>query len=271
MSSEGQVSHRALSIHLSTILLLSACGPTLHPVPDIPITDPDVLLQRFADHRCGFGDLSAVARLRRDSKQGVIKGRITILARLDGRLRVDGWTPTDSLVATLTAGPEAFRYFERDAEECLRGKSCPENLALLLPVGLEVRETAGFLFGIPPVPRNIAEWTLLFDRKTGAYELGTVLPDGGAQKIWIREDGVPLAAERVEKGKRVYRMEASEFERTGGGHVFPMKVSLHASRFDTSLTVRYRSVDLDPDIREEDWDFPCPDGVTERIVHCREP
>jgi len=249
-------------------LLSASCGPTLHPLPVNPVTDPDVLLQRLADHRAGFTVLSAVARIENYSSRGVIKGRVTILSAMDGRLRVDGWTPTDSLVATLTADPDGFRFFERDGGECLTGPSCPENLGLLLPVGLEVREAAAVLFGIPPVRDVKAGWTVSFDRRVGAYELEADTPGGGVQRLWVREDGVPVAAERIENGERTYHMVASGFE-FRGGRPFPTRLGFKTSRHDTDLTVRYRSIDLEPDIIEGDWDFQCPQGVTVRRVRCR--
>ncbi|NOZ00604.1 MAG: outer membrane lipoprotein-sorting protein [Deltaproteobacteria bacterium] len=249
-------------------MLLASCGPHLYPVPRNPITEPSVLLNRLDEHAGRFNRLSAVARLSSKSEQGSVRGRITVLADIGGRLRVDGWTPTDSLVATLTAGPEDFHYFERGAGECLTGRSCPENLALLLPVGMEVRPTVGFLFGIPPI-RPAPDWTMSFDRRSGAYELVSRIRGGDWQRVWIREDGIPVAAEFIEDEKLVFRMNASDFRKVSG-RVFPMKVSLHATREDSSLTIKYRSVDLDPVIRDEDWDFTCPEGMGLRVVHCRD-
>jgi len=253
------------------MLLLTgvACGPTIYDLPDEPITDAGTLLERYADRKGDFADLSAVARMNSRSSRGTVRGRVTFLAEIHGRIRVDGWTPTDSLVASLTADEHGFMYFERDADECLTGPSCPENLALLLPAGLGVKGVAGLLFGLPPIPEDIDGWKISFDRRVGAYELVSESKDGSVHRLWLYEDGAPGAAEsRTGDGRLTFRMEAGDFKPMGGNR-FPMKIKFKSDRDDTDLTVKYRSLELDPDILEDDWSFECPEGLGIRTVRCR--
>ena len=248
------------------LLLVSACGPALYPEPVHPITDPDVLIARLDARRRALGSLSAVARVETYSRRGVAKGRVTILADAAGRLRVDAWTPSDDLVAALRADPDGFLYYERGANECVVGPSCPGNVGRLIPIGLDVRDACAALFGFPRVLPATTAWGVSFDRREGAYRLesGTAR---GSQRIWVRDDGVPVRAEYVEAGRVAWRLDAGDFK-TAGGEPWPHRLHFATARDDTDVTVRYRSLDPRAHIAPEDWAFDCPQGVPVRSLPC---
>lgn len=238
-------------------------------MPAQPITDPDLLLQRFARQCQAFGNLSAEARIERYDERGVLKGRVTFLADPAGRIRADAWSPTDQHLATLTADEEAFFYFERGAPECLTGLSCPENLGRLLPVGLRVREAVRVLFGIPPVYPPTGPWTIAFDQRVGAYRLQSEVTGGGVQRLWILEDGTPILAELGVSGRVHYRVEFSALE-SHGGRRFPGRIRVQVPSEKGDVTIRYRDVALDVPVEPGDFDFVCPQGLPVRVVPCQD-
>jgi hypothetical protein len=247
------------------IAVIAGCGPALHPVPADPVQDPAVLLDAVRARAARMGTMAAEARLSGRSDRGSARGRVSILADAAGsRLRVDAWTPTDDLVATLAAGPDGIGYFERGARACLAGPACRENLRLLLPLGLDLRDAVRALFGIPPGIDDAGPWTVAFDRRAGAYRLESVPTPEAAIRVWVREDGMVTRAQRFEAGLEVFRIAFGEF----GADGLPRTLDCFAPGEDAQVSIRYREVERGPALAPGDWALSCPRGLPTRPIPC---
>jgi hypothetical protein len=247
---------------------LSACC-TLHPMPAVPVTDPSVLLDRLAQRKAAATTLSAVARIEVYSKQGVVKGRVTILADAAGRLRLDGWSPSDDLLTVLAADRDRFLYFERGAKGCLAGPSCRANVARMLPIGLDLPDAVLALFGLPPLVPAESPWSVAFDRKVGAYRVESRTADG-VQRLWLLDDGTPVRAERTRGKTLVWNVQLEDFDDAGGARL-PRRMRFRSDREDLDVSLRYRSVTVPADAEAEDWQFECPAGLPVNDLPCEEP
>ncbi|HOI11124.1 MAG TPA: hypothetical protein PK313_11670 [Myxococcota bacterium] len=249
------------------VATIAGCGPALHPVPSDPVQDPAVLLDAVRARAARQGTMAAEARLSGRSDRGSARGRVSILADAAGsRLRVDAWTPTDDLVATLAADPEGFGYFERGAGACLAGPACRERLRLMLPLGLDLRDAVRALFGIPPGIDEPGPWTIAFDRRLGAYRLESVPAPEAAVRVWIREDGAVTRAQRVEAGLEVFRIDFGEF----GADGLPRTLDFRATGDDAQVSIRYREIEREPALAPGDWALSCPRGLPTRRLPCEE-
>jgi hypothetical protein len=262
MSTPAQAPFRLVAL----LTALAGCGGALQAVPANPVTDPGVLLARMQARRDTLRTLSATTRMEQYSDRGVVKGRVTLLVDAAGRLRADAWSPSDDLLAAMTASPEGFTYFERGADACITGQPCRSNLARLLPLGLDLADATAALFGIPPLRPAAGPWTMEFDRSAGAYRLESPTTSGAVQRVWIREDGVPVRGEVLRDGAREYRMEAQDL----GDDGLPRTIRVTVARDRTDLTIKFRSLDLDPAIDPGDWAVECPRGLPLRTLDCEE-
>ena len=254
---------------LAMLPVLAGCAAAFHPAPANPVSDPDVLLARMSARRAALPVVSAVARAESYSSRGALKGKVTFLLDGAGRVRVDAWSPSDDLLAVLTADPESFMYFERGAHECLAGRSCPSNLAILLPLGLDVREAASALLGFPPVRPPATAWSMSWDTAVGAYRLVSGTRDGRVQQVWLRDDGTPVRAAYGRPGKPDFEVELSGF-RAEGTFAYPAILRFRLARDRADVTVKYRSLDVSPKLDPKDWGFDCPQGARTRDVSCQE-
>jgi hypothetical protein len=209
--------------------------------------------------------------MRHRSKHGRIRGRVSILAdHSDSRIRVDAWTPTDDLVAAFVADSQRFLYYERGADSCLSGRSCPSNISLLLPTGLGVRESSSAVLGIPPLEGMEATARMDFDRKVGAYLLEAPVADGGLRRIWLRTDGAAMQAEEVVGRRLRWRMVLSDFRKVETGDSVPDRMRFESGVDGSILELAVRSGEVNPVIDPDDWVFYCPDGMSVREVRCLE-
>ncbi len=256
-----------LATAMALVTTLCTCGGRLAPMPLNPVTDADVILDRMQSRKATFNALSVTARMELYSKNGVAKGRVTLLVDRSGRLRADAWTPSSDLIVSMKADRHTFDYFERGADACLSGVPCTRNLDRVLPLGLSLVDATAALFGFPPVLTPATPWSIRFDRTLGAYHLACGLEDGARQHLWIRDDGTPLRAEVIGINGLVYRAEFGDFE---GTRSLPRYLRFVTPRNDTDFTIRYRSWDLVPDISDEDWVFECPQGLRTIPLPCEE-
>lgn len=248
-------------IRVVICLLVLSCGPTLHEVPKNVITEPGVLLSLLAARKTALPTLSAVARVESWSEEGGLKGRVTIEVDPAGRVRFDAWSPTDDLLASMSANRNIFGYFERGSSECLIGSPCPQNLSRMLPLGLGIEDACLALFGIPPLPATLAP-SVSFDRRLGAYVI-TSTDTQGTVRIWITERGAVLRYERHEQG-RFYTMECDDYAEISG-ILLPHKLHFTAEPGRRDITIKYRSVEIGTEMVDE---FECPKGVLVRYLPC---
>jgi len=246
-------------------VLLCGCGAHLYPLPDNPLDDPTTLLDKARAKTDGLLTLSAEARIRGRSKMGRAMGKVSILAnRSTEQLRVDAWTPTDDLVLSLVADKDGFHYFTRGEPICLIGPVCPSNIRALLPLGLDIKSIIGALFAVPPDIDLEGTWSMAFDRKIGAYLLEQAPKHGTLVRMWIREDGQVVGAERTMDGKLDYRIKF-QFSK---GKSIPGALEFQSDIDSTNATVKIQSFELNQQFGDEDWEPPC--NTNFRWLECLE-
>lgn len=264
------VEAREREASLFVLLLFTACGPALHPLPTNPIKEPEELLSVFWRKSRVFEVVYAEARMEHYGPKGVAKGRVTLLIDpTEGKIRADAWTPTDQHVAVLTADSDKVFYFERGAPQCIVSPPCPEVLARMLPLGVGVKEVGQLLLGVPPVYADAGRWKMGFDRTVGAYLLESEMKGGGTQRLWIREDGVAVRAEMIALGTSHYRIFFSHFEEHHG-RALPMHIKVELPLKGEALYVLYRKVEIGQSAAEEDFDVACPEGLPVKVETCEE-
>ena len=232
------------------------------------------LLSAFERRKSAIAALSAEARIENYGRRGVVKGRITLLVDRGGRLRIDGWSPTDDLVATLCATKGSFGYFERGAGECLVGRPCPRNLRRFLPLGLTFEDVLLALLGVPPLRRPRGEWGLYYDDGLRSHVLSSVvtLPGGetGFQHLWLLADGTAIRYQLEDEKGVIYVMEASKLRGRKGEVRFPRRLRIRIERDGTEVVVKYRQVEIDPRLEGDSFSFECPRGLVVRELDCED-
>ena len=251
---------------LLLLVLVVACAPALHPIPEHPQADPDLLLGRMHARQAGLDTISAVGRAESRTRDGTFRGRVTVLADKAGRIRVDAWTSTDVLVAFIGAGPDGFTYFQRGNPECLVGPTCQSNLGRFLPQGWDLTSLAHALMGIAPLRPVIHPWRLSFDRRVGAYLLQSSFEDAEVQRLWLREDGTALAYERSLAGNVLLRLEIAEPATTPG--LPARKIIMKGGAGDSELAIRYQDIETNPQMDPGDWTVDCPESNKIRVMPC---
>jgi len=254
---------------------LAACPGTHHDPPADAHTTTESVLE-LARTWVGAGPDAAVleARASQYSDQGGLKGKVLILARRPGHLRMEGLSPTDDSVSVLTTDGERFTSWQRGQSTCWVGRACPDNVGRFVSVPLEADELVGVLLGRPPlIPHERAE--MKWDREVGAYRLELVggaadlgLSHGRTQRLWVAHgDGRIVRTQLLEGGQRLVDVRYSEFRRVAG-ELLPGRLDVQLERDETDLRLEYRDIDLATVPADEAFAFTCPVGTTLEELPC---
>ncbi|MGM0579024.1 MAG: DUF4292 domain-containing protein [Myxococcota bacterium] len=248
-------------------IALSGCPDPRTPAPPDALATPGAVLTLVAERAESIRSLSAEARVSYYSDQGARKGKMVILARRPASLHFSALSPTDDLVAFLASDGERFTSFERGADVCHVGRSCPENVGRLLPIVMEGREVVSVLTGGAPVIRNFHQ-DMEWDARAGAYRLELEGEDGWIQHLWV-EHGTGAVKRTVLRKGGEKRMElAFEDFAEVDGHVLPRTLRFRMKRGDVDLKLVYRDVDLNRDLEDDAFSIPCPDGTRVEELRC---
>ena len=192
-------------------------------------------------------------------------GKVSILANYEtSQLRVDAWTPTDDLVLSLVADSDEFYYLERGDKYCITGQSCPSNMRLLLPLGLDLTSIIGALFGIPPDIDSEGDWAISFDRTNGAYRLDLPVAQETLVSLWVMESGLVIKARKVNNGRLDYEIKFKGYSKDS----IPGVLEFKSETDSTTATIRIREYELNAQIEMEDWSPPCSTNL--RWLPCQE-
>lgn len=256
-------------------LTLAACPGTHHDPPADAHTTAESVLE-LARTWVGGGPDAAVleARASQYSEQGGLKGKVLILARRPGHLRMEGLSPTDDSVSVLATDGERFTSWQRGQSTCWVGRACPDNVGRFASVPLEADELVGVLLGRPPlIPHEHVE--MKWDDKVGAYRLELVgggadlgLAHGRTQRLWVAHaDGRVVRTQLLEGGRRKVDVRYSEFRRVAG-ELVPGRLDVLLERDETDLRLEYREIDLATVPADEAFTFTCPAGTTLEELPC---
>lgn len=260
---------RRIAIKLYAVLPLAifslGCAASLYPLPPEPVENAVTLIDKVHLRSSSFENITAEARISGKSKRGRAMGKVSILANYEtSQLRVDAWTPTDDLVLSLVADSDEFYYLERGDKYCITGQSCPSNMRLLLPLGLDLTSIIGALFGIPPDIDSEGDWAISFDRTNGAYRLDLPVAQETLVSLWVMESGLVIKARKVNNGRLDYEIKFKGYSKDS----IPGVLEFKSETDSTTATIRIREYELNAQIEMEDWSPPCSTNL--RWLPCQE-
>jgi hypothetical protein len=181
-------------VALFAVVGISAGCPGAHHDPPADVhTTPEAVLELARDYVSeGPGTAVIEARASQYSDQGGLKGKLLLIARRPGHLRMEGLSPTDDSVSVLATDGERFTSYQRGANHCFVGRACPDNVGRFASVPLAADDLVGVLLGRPPIiPHDSA--TMKWDGEVGAYRLelvgssaGLGAAHGKIQRLWVR-------------------------------------------------------------------------------------
>lgn len=248
-------------------LALAGCPEDRIPRPPDALETADAVLAAVAERSAELESLSAEARVSYYSEQGARKGKMVILARRPASLHFSVLSPTDDLVAFLASDGERFTSWERGAEVCRAGRSCPENVARMLPILMEGEDVVSLLLGGTPIIGS-HERTLAWDARAGAYRVELLGEDGWSQRIWVKHGtGLVTRSELRRGGERRIELVFEDFD-TVDGHGMPRTLRVEMKRGDVDLKLSYRDLDLNRELEDSAFSIACPEGTEVETLEC---
>ncbi|MGH0038055.1 MAG: hypothetical protein ACQGVK_23745 [Myxococcota bacterium] len=256
-----------LAALLVAALWLSGCvtppGPPDAGVP-LPGDDPRParLVDELAERAQGRRSLRGVVRLSVDAEDVSLRTTQRILALRPSRLRVEVMGLFGQVAAVLTTDGHTYQYAQSGGPGIQSGFVTPDLLWQIARVDLVPEDAVGLLLGAPVKPDDRVA--------AGARQL-----DDGEIRVRL-EDGSGRARERLafdpagrlvgveawdEHGVSAYEARFDEF-RDQDGTAFADRVDLHFPRTGARAVVRFRGVELNPELAPRLFYLEGPERVS---------
>ncbi len=295
--SAASLAHLALMSMLA--LLLGGCPKVLPPKSQFP-TAADALDRMKATFSCANG-VSGQGKIDHFSKQGRIRGEVTLFAINPARVRIDVPSPFGLMLFTLTSDGENFRLYDGKQKQFLHGPSKPCNLARMTHVPVPGHVLVYLMRGEAPLLKHERSApTIAWD--DGVYRVDLPSTRGAKQllelEVYEQDFDKPWSQQRLrvrklttsQHGVVLYVAELDDYELTStappreddegiddpvppsGGPCnveAPRKIQLLVPSSGDDVVFDYAKIHFNPPILEGTFSQPVPGGVQKIFVDCK--
>ncbi len=209
------------------------------------------------------GTLKAIASIQVTAPTGAYPLKLAVLLRRKAMMRVEAIPVLGPPNFYLVIHGGRLKALLPDKNEFYSGRATRENIAMFLPLRIDVESLVSLLMGVPP---PVAGKDL---RREGVME-------GEVYRIDIRDGVGLLQSIRVHRadglvkgvdihdgaGKALYRIRYEDPLRSGG-FVTPRKIAIVSEEDKTTLTLRYAELEWTFEEDESPFELKVPPGVKE--------
>jgi hypothetical protein len=240
---------------LSCALAL-ACRTIPPPVP-LPAGDtrPAALLAALAAQAESRHSLRGAVKLALDGPEGAIRASQVLLVEQPAHLRVEVQGFLSQTVAVLVTDGERFQLY-RAGGHVEEGRVYPGLLWQVAQVDLTPEEAVEVLLGAPKVPPSLVPTQALRLYDGGIrVSIGDAL--GPSQRIleWDPDGRLRRFETRTSGDSVLWQADFSEWQQIGG-EWFASNVQLHFPVSKTEVELRFRDVELNPDLPSDAFVLP---------------
>lgn len=252
-------------------LVALGCCPHRFTRPAGPLPTGSELLTRVRGAKRGITTFELNARASYFGDASARKGDVDLLGRRPACFRFEALTPTDDTLAFLVSDGDRFASHERGSPECLTGRSCVENVARFLPLGVAGEALFDLLVGGAPLIDGepvAADW----DDCEGAYRL-VVRGAQSEQELLVRPDTFAPIRVTLRRGTDATPTYVLSFDEDapvdGTPHRVPRTIRYVSKAADVDLELRVREVHLNAPKEDALFAPKCPPNVPARELPCQ--
>ncbi len=264
-TARGKKCSLAVLIVLCLSAAISGCVSG-RPDPGRPaagFASPEAALRDIAGTAPPRGTLKAIAAIQVVTPSGAYPLKLAVLLRRPAMMRVEAIPVLGPPNFYLTIHEGRLKALLPDKNEFYAGPATRENIAMFLPLRIDVESLVSLLMGVPP-PVSGKD-----PPREGAME-------GDFYRIDIREDESLLQSVRVRRadgtlagvdihdgaGKALYRVRYEDPLRSGG-FVTPQKIAIVSEEDKTTLTIRYAEIEWTFEEDDSPFELKVPPGAKE--------
>jgi outer membrane lipoprotein-sorting protein len=259
---------RATAIVVGALLLSGCLGAVRPPEPappDLAAIEPPEASEifRILDERsASLRSFRGVADVGLRDPSQTLHGRQVVIVDRPDRLRIDVLS-TFGVILQVASDGERIRAFDRGERTFYSGRASSPNLARFTRLDLRLSAIAGLLVGVPTAPRRTESARIELEPETALWRVTSPLEAGGTEHLWIDPTTfLPVRTELVgPRGVRQYDARFADWRVVAGVEI-PHRIELDAPASETSITLSYTEVDVNPELRAALFRFEPPSGVT---------
>lgn len=262
-SARGKKYHLALLIVLGLSAVMSACvagRPGTGRTP-LDFSSPEAVLSEIAATAPSQGTMKAIAAIHAATPAGAYPLKLAVMLRRPSRMRVEAIPVLGPPNFYLAIREDRLKVLLPDKNEFYEGRATRENIAMFLPLRIDVESMVSLLMGVPPAV------TGKDSRREGSMEKDFYRIDihaGGSRVQSLRVRPTDGLLEGIDiyngGGKALYRVRYEDPVRTGA-FATPGKITIVAEEDGTTLTIRYSEIEWTSQEDDSPFDLKAPPGA----------
>lgn len=231
--------------------------------PAAGLASPEAALRDTAGTAPSPGTLKAIAAIQVVTPAGAYPLKLAVMLRRPAMMRVEAIPVLGPPNFYLVIHEGRLKALLPDKNEFYTGRATRENIAMFLPLRIDVESMVSLLMGVPP-PAGGKD-----PRREGSMEKDFYridIRDGESllQSIRVHRADGTLAGVDIHDGagKALYRVRYED-PLPSGGFVTPRKITIVSEEDKTTLTIRYTEIEWTFEEDDSPFELKVPPGVKE--------
>jgi hypothetical protein len=224
-------------------------------------SSPEAVLHRLDKTAPAEGTLKAIAAIQVATPAGAYPLKLAVMLRRPALMRVEAIPVLGLPNFYLSIHEDRLKVLLPDKNEFYAGRATRENIAMFLPLRIDVESMVSLLMGVPPAATgkdlhregSVGGDSYLIDIRDGGRRIQSLrvrLTDGLIEDIDIYGNGE----------KALYRVHYEDHVRSGES-VTPRKITIVAEEDGTTLTIGYSEIEWTAERDDSLFDLKAPPGV----------
>ena len=245
------------------LFLLPCCTHLTKPVLKrvYPPCSPQEILPIIKDTGIPVA-LKGIAKVKVKSSDETFSVKELISAQSPHSLRLETLNPLGHPVFyAVTDGKEVF-IFAPSEKKFYSGSASPETVSLFIPLSLGIEELVPILLGRMPLI-DYDDGQVSCEEADGFYILELSTKDGSVRQLFkISADTLTVVESGTyeQGGELITSVQFGDYEMMGDV-TFPKRISVFMPHDETRVVIRYKKLELLPEISADEFRLTAPQGV----------
>jgi len=226
----------------------------------IEFSSPEAALTEIAKKVPIENTVKSIASIQMTTKNGSFPLKVAMMLKRPSLMRVEAIPILGPPNFFLSIHENHLKVFLPDKNEFYMGHATPENMALFLPLRIDMESMVSLLMGSYPIINGRNRSLRGFPEKD-LYRIDIHIEGKRIQSLWIRlTDGCLAGIEVFHDEKMLYEVKFEEHVRLGG-FVIPQKIMIISKEDQTTLSIRYRDIELTMEKDDTVFDLKVPPDI----------
>ena len=226
----------------------------------LDFSSPEALLADISSTVPAERTLKAIGTIQVTTRNGSYPLKMAIMLKRPAMMRLEAIPVLGPPNFFLSIQQNHLKVLLPEKKEFYTGRATRENLALFLPLRIDVESMVSLLMGIPPAV-NGKNKSLKGFLEDDHYRIDVHIDGHRIQSLWIRRsNGCMDGIEILQDEKTLYKIKFDKQVRSGEVMI-PQRMVIVSEEDQTTLSILYRDIEWTVEPDDTAFDLPIPPDI----------